>query len=101
MNLCSEIQNFKITSKKRNAFQLDLGYKTIDFTFCQLLLFRNKVLDKSSPAALIEILDNENFILLFAADNKHLIYLDIPQLLELRDLMLNVFKSETKDILLA
>ena len=32
---------------------------------------------------------------MFVADNKHLIYLDIPQLLELRSLMLNIFKPKT------
>ena len=100
MVLCTEKYSYTISSGKRNYFQLDLGYKTIELTFCQLLSFRNNILDKSTPAALIEILNNENFILLFAADNKHLIYLDIPQLIELRNLMLNIFKTESNYTLL-
>ena len=95
MDLCADKIGYTLSSTNRNVFELDLGYKKIDFTFCQLLTFRKKILDNSSEVALIEILNNENFILLFVADNKHLIYLDVPQLLELRALVLGVFKPKS------
>jgi len=62
MSFCTDKYTFTISSEKRNNYELNLGYKTIDFTFCQLLSFRKKVLDKSTPSAIIEILERENFI---------------------------------------
>lgn len=95
MILSAETLEYSIYNVERNLFRLDLGYKTIDLTFCQLLSIRNKVLEKSSHFNLENILDGDNFILLFVADNKHLIYLDIPQLLELRLIVLNLFKAKS------
>ncbi|MDO6675296.1 hypothetical protein Q4517_07000 [Tenacibaculum sp. 1_MG-2023] len=92
MNFFVEELSFKISCGSRNCYQLDLGYKVIDFTFCQLLAFRKKVLQHSSYESLETIIDGDNFILLFAADNKHLLFLDVPQLIELRELLLSVFK---------
>ena len=94
MNLCAENTTYVISCEKRNVYQLDLGYKVIDFTFCQLLSFRKKILENSTPEVIEDILDNENFILLFVSDNKHLIYLDIPQLLQLRETVLTVFHEK-------
>jgi len=95
MNLCSEKISYSISSEKRNVHQLDLGYKVIDFTFCQLLSFRKKILEYSTPESLETILYTDNFILLLVADNKHLIYLDVPQLLKLKELVLSLFKPQT------
>ncbi|AZJ33942.1 hypothetical protein HER15_08055 [Tenacibaculum mesophilum] len=67
----------------------------MDFTFCQLLAFRKKVLERASYESLETIIDGDNFVLLFAADNKHLLFLDVPQLIELRELLLAVFKQKT------
>ncbi len=88
---------YSISSQKRNFFELDLGYKTIGFTFCQLLAFRKKVLDYSAPSKIQDVIENENFILMQVADNQHVIYLDVPQLLALKTLLLSVFKP--KDVL--
>lgn len=95
MILSAKTIEYSIYNVERNLFRLDLGYKTIDLTFCQLLTFRKKVLEKSSHFNLENILDGDNFILLFIADNKHLIYLDVSQLLELRLIVLNLFKPKT------
>jgi len=95
MNLCTENISYSISSEKRNVHQLNLGYKVIDFTFCQLLSFRKKILEFTSPESLITILNTDNFILLFVADNKHLIYLDVPQLLQLKEVVLSLFEAKT------
>ncbi|WP_440122789.1 hypothetical protein [Tenacibaculum sp. Ill] len=95
MNFFVEELSFKISCGGRNCYQLDLGYKVIDFTFCQLLTFRKKVLEYASYESLETIIDGDNFILLFAADNKHLLFLDVPQLIELRELLLSVFKQKS------
>ena len=94
MKLCAEKIDYVISCGKRNEYQLDLGYKVIDFTFCQLLSFRKKILESTTPDAIETILENENFILLLVADNKHLLYLDIPVLLQLRETVLTVFNKE-------
>jgi len=95
MNLCVQQFDYTITCEKRNVYQLNLGYKVIDLTFCQLLSFRNKILAYSSHESLEEILDTSNFVLLFLADNKHVVYLDVPQLLQLREVVLSLFKTPT------
>ncbi|CAM1368403.1 conserved hypothetical protein [Tenacibaculum sediminilitoris] len=92
MNFFVEELSFKISCGSRNCYQLDFGYKVIEFTFCQLLAFRKKVLQHSSYESLEAIINGDNFILLFAADNKHVLLLDVPQLIELRQLLLSVFK---------
>ncbi|MBE7652141.1 hypothetical protein [Tenacibaculum finnmarkense] len=81
-----------LVSKARNSYRLNLGYKVIDFTFCQLLAFRKKILDNSSYQALENIIEGDNFILIFVADNKHLLLLDIPQIIELKEALLSAFK---------
>lgn len=93
MNVCDEKIGYVISCEKRNVYQLDLGYKLVDFTFCQLLAFRKKILELSTPESLETILENDNFILLFVADKKHLIYLDIPQLLQLKYVVLSLFNK--------
>ncbi|WP_051435844.1 hypothetical protein [Tenacibaculum sp. 47A_GOM-205m] len=95
MNFFVEDISFKISYGGRNYYQLDLGYKVIDFTFCQLLAFRKKVLEYASYESLETIIDGDNFVLLFAADNKHLLFLDVPQLIELKELLLSVFKQKS------
>lgn len=95
MNLCTEKIDYSITCGKRNVYHLNIGYKIIDLTFCQLLAFRKKILDYSTTESLETILDNDNFILLFIADNKHLIYLDVPQILQLKNVVLSLFQKHT------
>ena len=94
MNVCEEKINYGISCEKRNGYQLHLDHKNIDLTFCQLLAFRKKILNYSSRESLEMILDGDNFILIFVADNAHLIYLDIPQLLKLREVVLSLFDKE-------
>ncbi|MBE7659679.1 hypothetical protein J2Q11_05790 [Tenacibaculum finnmarkense genomovar finnmarkense] len=69
-----------------------MGYKVIDFTFCQLLAFRKKILDNSSCLALENIIATDNFILIFVADNNHVLLLDVPQILALKEALLTTLK---------
>ena len=95
MEFCTKSFHYKLVYTKRNAYQLDLGFKVIDLTFCQLLSFRKKIIEYSTYEAIETILNEDNFILLFVADNKHLLFLDIPQILELKNLVLSVFEQST------
>lgn len=73
--------------------------KQILLTFPQLLQLRNAIVKLTHPESLYEIIDSENFVLLFVADKQHLIYLDIPQLLLLRD-TIDSFFCNTKSVLI-
>lgn len=54
-------------------------------TFPQLLQLRRKLNELTSPLQLSEIIETDNFVLLFVADKQHLLFLEIPQLLDLKD----------------
>lgn len=84
-----------ITNTRRSYYELNLGYKIIELNFGQLLSFRKKILTHSSKSNIEYLLDHDNFVLVFAADNKHLLYLDVPQLLRLRKVLLSVFEHTT------
>lgn len=94
MKISTEKYDYTLTCSKRNTYQLTLGFKTIDFTFCQLLAFRKKILYYSSYQSLETILNGDNFILIWAADNKHLLMLDVPQIIELHNLISLTFQKE-------
>lgn len=66
-------------------FKLNFFNKEIVLSFPQLLQLRNKLNELTSPLQLTNIIDNENFVLLFVADKKHLLFLEIPNLLFLKD----------------
>lgn len=95
MVICESSYQYSIQYSRRNSYVLDLGFTTIDLTFCQLLAFRKKILDYSSYTSIENIIDSENYILLFVADRKHLLILDVPQILELKRLLLTIFKEHT------
>ncbi len=101
MNLCIESTEYKITYSKRNTYLLDLGYKIIPLRFCQLLAFRKKILEYTSYECLENIIDNDNFVLVFVADRKHLLYLEVSALIQLRNLVMHVFKPSTSLVLQA
>ncbi|RED44743.1 hypothetical protein [Seonamhaeicola aphaedonensis] len=50
-----------------------------------MLELRRKINELTTFKALNKIINNENFVLLFIADKQHLIFLDIPQLLKLKE----------------
>lgn len=59
--------------------------KEIRLTFPQMLELRRKINALTTFEKLNYIINNENFVLLFVADKQHLLYLDIPQLLKLKE----------------
>ncbi|MFV0248720.1 MAG: hypothetical protein ACK5H1_07160 [Tenacibaculum sp.] len=94
MDICANAYKYKLIYSQRKSYLLDLGYKKVSLTFCQLLAFRKKILQYSSLKSLEEILNKDNYILLLFADNQHLLFLDVEQLLKLRNLVLSFFEKQ-------
>lgn len=67
--------------------------KTINLSFPQMLELRRKINELTTYNSLDRIVNNENFVLLFVADKKHLIYLEIPQLLKLKQEIASFFQN--------
>ena len=66
-------------------YKLTIGPKEMSLTFPQLLVLRNRINALTESNSIEEIINLENFVLLFIADRKHLVYLDIPQLMSLKN----------------
>ncbi|SNR17604.1 hypothetical protein [Tenacibaculum jejuense] len=90
VNVEYEIDLKEITFCK---YELKTVNKRIPLSFPQLLQLRKNVYNLTKPEALYDIIDSENFVLLFVADKQHLIYLDIPQILNLRNTIDSFFYS--------
>lgn len=84
-NECKLTYNIHLISDRFCKYRLKIFTKEIALTFPQLLQLRANLLTYTSSEKLDEIVNNENFVLLFIADKQHLIYLDIPQLLDLKE----------------
>lgn len=65
----------------------------IHLNFPQMLELRRKINEVTEFSALVDIINTDNFVLLFVAGKQHLLYLDIPQLLQLRDEILVLFHA--------
>jgi len=78
---------FKVQLKKVTfcQYQLVIDDKEMNLSFPQLLQLRNNINTYTSSENLENIINNENFVLLFIADKKHLVYLDVPKLLDLKE----------------
>ena len=74
-------------------YQLTTHTKLITLSFPQLLQLRKNVKELTRHHSLHQIIDADNFVLLFVADKQHLIYLDIPQLLFLNKEIESFFSS--------
>lgn len=84
MNLVTE-KNIQLNSITFCKYELRLPHKSVLLSFPQLLELRKGVNYYCSHENLEELIDNENFVLLFVADRQHLIYLDITSLLDLKE----------------
>lgn len=86
MEMLSDV-TFNIQLKKQTFcnYQLKVDEKMMTLTFPQLLQLRNKINLLTSTEILENIIQNENFVLLFIADKKHLLFLEIPKLLDLKE----------------
>ena len=80
-------------------YQLTTVNKEMILSFPQLLQLRQRVKKLTRHHSLENIIDTNNFVLLFIADKQHLVYLDIPQLLWLNDEVERFF-SNFKSILI-
>ncbi len=76
-------------------YELIIGSNSMLLSFPQLLQLRHDINHYTTPSTLCEIIENDNFVLLFIADKEHLIYLEIPQLLDLKD-EVSLFFKDTK-----
>ena len=84
------IQLQKVTFCK---YQLVIDEKKISLSFPQLLQLRNNLNSLTSPEHLEHVIQNENFVLLFIADKKHLVFLEVPKLLDLQEEISYCFHS--------
>ncbi len=86
MEILSDV-TFNIQLKKITFcnYQLKIDQKVMALTFPQILQLRNKVNLLTSEENLEDIIQNENYVLLFIADKKHLLFLEIPKLLDLKE----------------
>ncbi len=77
-------------------YELIIGDQLFNLSFAQLLQLRNKLNHYCSTSVLEKIIETDNFVLLFLADKQHLLYLDIPQLLDLKEeINLFFYKANT------
>lgn len=86
MDIFSDIA-FSVQIKKETfcKYHLEIDEQAIILSFPQLLQLRESVNKFTAPNKLAKIIDNENFVLLFVADKKHLLFLEIPKLLDLKE----------------
>ncbi len=78
-------QSYQIKHLTFCKYVLHTPNKTIDLSFPQMLELRRKINELTTYSSLNRIVNNENFALLFVADKQHLIFLEIPQLLKLKE----------------
>ena len=74
-------------------YQLTTINKDIFLSFPQVLDLRNRVNQLSLHHSMEEIIDTDNFVLLFVADKQHLLYLDIPLLISLKNTIDTLFHN--------
>lgn len=91
----------KVSEKKYNIqikpltfckYRLNVGGKVMELTFPQLLQLRQKLDKITTPHNLLNIIENENFVLFLVADKEYLLFLEIPQLLKLKEKVFSYFK---------
>ncbi|PWG06043.1 hypothetical protein DIS07_06315 [Polaribacter aquimarinus] len=86
MSIFTDIQfNIQLQKVTFCKYQLVIDHKKMFLTFPQLLQLRQKINEYTSPENLENVINNENFVLLFIADRKHLVYLEVPKLLDLKE----------------
>lgn len=94
MQILADIQfNIKIQEITFCKYNLHIQNRNISLTFPQILHLRNKVSELTSPQKLTKLIDSDNFVLLFIADKQHLLYLEISELLDLRDELVCCFSK--------
>lgn len=86
MSVLSDIKfNIRLQKVTFCNYQLQIDDKEITLNFPQLLQLRNNLNKLTSSRNIEQIIQNENFVLLFIADRKHLVFLEVPKLLDLSE----------------
>lgn len=86
MSLFKNIEfNVQLRKETFCTYFLQIDDERFILTFPQLLQLRERVSKFTSPEKLTSIINNENFVLLFVADKKHVLFLEIPKLLDLKE----------------
>ena len=78
-------------SKEDRCFYIDFGHKVVKLSFCQLLGLRYKAKQLSAQESLEDMLNNHNITLLTFCDKKHMILLDVLQVLDFTELIQGTF----------
>ncbi|XCF06211.1 hypothetical protein ABI125_16015 [Tamlana crocina] len=86
-------QSYQIEYLTFCKYVLHTPNKSIYLSFPQMLELRRKINELTSFSSLNRIVNNENFALLFVADKQHLIFLEIPQLLKLKEEIAMFFQT--------
>tara|TARA_B100000809_G_C15135668_1_gene530468 strand:- start:676 stop:975 length:300 start_codon:yes stop_codon:yes gene_type:complete len=84
-------------NSKIAEFIIDFGNKKVQFRFCELLLLRKKIITLTSHNNIERIVNTRNIEILTVKNNSHIFVMDIPQLLDLRLLIDNIFQSVTTE----
>jgi hypothetical protein len=94
VSVFSDIE-FNIQLKKVSfcSYHLTIDDKKMKVSFPQLLQLRNTINEVTSPENIENIIQNENFVLLFIADRKHLVFLEVPKLFDLKEEISRCFYS--------
>lgn len=86
MSIFSDIDfNVQVRKETFCKYFLQIDNDRFILTFPQLLQLRERINSFTSPKKLANIIENENFVLLFVADRKHLLFLEVPKLLDLKE----------------
>lgn len=88
--------NIQLTKHTFCNYQLKIDDKLMTLTFPQLLQLRNKVNLLTSFESLENIIENDNFVLLFISDRKYVVFLEIPKLLDLKEELSYCFSAFSK-----
>ena len=85
--------NIQLTRNTFCDYRLKVDQKIMTLTFPQVLQLRQKINILTSAENLENIIENENYVLLFIADKKYLLFLEIPKLLDLKEELSYCFEN--------
>ncbi|WP_196894058.1 hypothetical protein [Aureivirga marina] len=87
---------------EKELFYIDFGHKVVSLTFHQFLHLKHKINRISSPRYLELVIQKRNLEILTLCNRKHIMILDVPQILDLQKLVQNTFQLfETESLVLS
>lgn len=101
MNIIHQTKHFTFSqSDKKRCFYLDFGHKQVEMRFCQLLAFRQQILEINLESHF----NGENIHgleILSLCNREHLVIFNTYEILELKELMATAFGFMEMNSLLA